>query len=504
VPEAVGPLRPIRKVLVANRGEIAVRVMRTCRRLGIRTVAVFSDADREAPHVRMADEAHHVGESPSADSYLKIDRIIQAALKSGVDAVHPGYGFLSENASFAEACAEAGIIFIGPRPDAIRAMGDKTAARALMEKAGVPMAPGTIDPIETAEEGGRIAAEIGYPVLIKAAAGGGGKGMRVVDSPADFAFSMERAQSEARAAFGDGRVFLEKFIREPRHVEIQVLADADGNIVHLFERECSIQRRHQKVIEEAPSPVLTPEVREAMGNAAIEVARAVDYVNAGTVEFLVDSDLNFYFMEMNTRLQVEHPVTEEITGTDLVAEQLRIAEGHPLSFSQEDLSINGHAIECRIYAEDPQANFLPDPGPLLRHRMPSGPGVRVDSGVEEGGRVEMYYDPMIAKLVTWGSNRTEAIDRMKQALDEYEIAGVRTTGPFCRFVMQQPDFRQGDFSTRFIERHFRPEVLEADDQVMLAAAVSAAFQRYETEGPPATVEAGQSAGSRWVLRRQFR
>jgi acetyl-CoA carboxylase biotin carboxylase subunit len=501
VPEAEAPLRAIRKVLVANRGEIAVRIIRTCRRLGIETVAVFSDVDSTAPHVRLADEAYPVGAAPSAESYLDIDRILDVAARCGADAVHPGYGFLSENAQFAAACADRGVIFIGPGADAIRAMGDKTAARSLMQTAGVPMAPGTIDPLTDAAEGSRLAAEIGYPVLIKAAAGGGGKGMRVVDYAADFEAAMQRAQSEASAAFGDGRVFLEKFIREPRHVEIQILADSHGNTVHLFERECSIQRRHQKVIEEAPSPVLTPAVREAMGQAAIEVARAVGYVNAGTVEFLVDADLQFYFMEMNTRLQVEHPVTEEITGLDLVAEQIRIAEGRPLSFGQDDLVIEGHAIECRIYAEDAQSGFLPDPGPLLRHRVPSGPGVRVDAGVDEGGRVEVYYDPMISKLITWGATRTEAIDRMKQALDEYEIAGVQTTAPFCRFVMAHPDFRSGEFSTRFIERHFRPEVLTPDDVLHKMAAAAAAQHRAQSEGPAAAVSGAGNSSRRWLMRR---
>jgi acetyl-CoA carboxylase, biotin carboxylase subunit len=504
VPEQADSFSSIRKVLIANRGEIAVRVIRTCRRLGIETVAVYSDADRDALHVRVADEAHHIGAAASAESYLVIDRIIAVARTSGADAVHPGYGFLSENARFAEACVEAGITFIGPRPDAIRAMGDKTRARAMMEAAGVPMAPGTVEAISDAAEGSRIAADIGYPVLIKAAAGGGGKGMRVVDSPADFESAMARAKSEAEAAFGDGRVFLEKYIREPRHVEVQVLADSHGNIVHLFERECSVQRRHQKVIEEAPSAVLSDDVRDAMGRTAVEVARACQYLNAGTVEFLLDQDMQFYFMEMNTRLQVEHPVTEAITGIDLVAEQIRIAEGRPLSFAQSDLAIDGHAIECRIYAEDPRENFLPDPGPLLRHRPPSGPGVRVDAGVEEGGRVEMYYDPMIAKLVTYGATRIEAIERMIQALNEYEIAGVRTTAAFCRFVMEHPDFRRGDFSTRFVERHFRPDVLAPGDEVMDLAAVAAAFHVALEQGPAATIAGQENGISRWALRRQFR
>jgi propionyl-CoA carboxylase alpha chain len=372
----------IRKILVANRGEIAVRVMRTCRELGIATVAVYSTADRTAPHVRLADEAYEIGPPPSNQSYLVQDKILEVARQTGTDAIHPGYGFLSENAVFAQACADAGVIFIGPTPSAIKAMGDKTEARALMEKAGVPMAPGTTDAIDDVDAAADIAEDIGYPVLIKAAAGGGGKGMRVVQDPAEFKRSMRAAQSEAESAFGDGRVFIEKYILQPRHIEFQILADSHGHCLHLFERECSIQRRHQKVIEEAPSSVLTPELRATMGQAAVDAAQACGYVNAGTVEFLVDKDLNFYFMEMNTRLQVEHPVTEWITGLDLVAEQIRVAEGEVLDYAQDDFSIHGHAIECRVYAEDPANRFLPDPGPLLRHAPPSGFGVRVDAGVE--------------------------------------------------------------------------------------------------------------------------
>ena len=471
-------IRPIKKVLIANRGEIAVRVIRTCQELGIQTVAVFSEADRTALHVRLADEAYHVGAAPSAESYLVADRILETALASGADAVHPGYGFLSENSVFAQACEAAGIIFIGPPSSAIESMGDKTAARALMEKAGVPMAPGTVDAISDRAEAAVIAAEIGYPVLIKAAAGGGGKGMRVVSDPEDFVSSLEAASREATSAFGDGRVFIEKYINEPRHIEFQILADQHGHIVHLFERECSIQRRHQKVIEEAPSCVLTPELREEMGAAAIAAARSCSYVGAGTIEFLVDKDLNFYFMEMNTRLQVEHPVTELITGIDLVAAQIRIAEGHPLPFSQEDLHIHGHAVESRVYAEDPSNNFLPAPGHLVQHAPPSGHGVRLDSGVEEGSEIPLYYDPMISKLSTWGETRSEAIARMARALSEYQIAGVPTTIPFCHFVMTHEAFTSGQFSTHFVANHFTSELLNPSDPdleyaIGLAAALYA-------------------------------
>jgi propionyl-CoA carboxylase alpha chain len=498
---------PIRKVLVANRGEIAVRVLRTCHECGIATVAVFSDPDRTAPHVRLADEAYRLGPAPASDSYLKMDAIIETARESGADAIHPGYGFLSENADFAAACADAGLTFIGPPPEAIRAMGDKTAARQLMKEAGVPMAPGTTDAIDDADRAADIADDIGYPVLIKAAAGGGGKGMRIVRDPTEFERAMRGARSEAESAFGDGRVFIEKYIEEPRHIEFQILADQHGNTIHLFERECSIQRRHQKVIEEAPSSVLTPEVRREMGEAAVRAAASCGYTNAGTVEFLVDKDLNYYFMEMNTRLQVEHPVTEWITGIDLVAEQLRVAEGRPLELTQDDLSMHGHAIECRVYAEDPANQFLPDPGRLLRHAAPSGLGVRVDAGVEQGGAVLIHYDPMISKLTTWGRTRDEAIRRMERALDEYEIAGVTTTIPFCAFAMGHEAFRSGQFSTHFVDQHFDPAVLapeseEHDTMAALAATLYRATQ--QTDEAPAIEQASANghAMSPWRQRRQ--
>ncbi|MBT7400881.1 MAG: acetyl-CoA carboxylase biotin carboxylase subunit [Bacteroidetes Order II. Incertae sedis bacterium] len=493
--------KSIHKILIANRGEIAVRVIRSCKELGIRTVAVFSDADRTAMHVRLADEAFHVGAAPSSESYLIADRILKVALKAGADAVHPGYGFLSENAEFARACEREGIAFIGPPADAIESMGDKTAARALMEHAGVPMAPGTVDAIASTEEAFQIAGEIGYPVLIKAAAGGGGKGMRVVSSPDEFISSMESASREAESAFGDGRVFIEKYIDQPRHIEFQILADQQGKTVHLFERECSIQRRHQKVIEEAPSSILTPELREMMGQAAIEAARSCGYVGAGTVEFLVDKDLNFYFMEMNTRLQVEHPVTEMITGIDLVAAQIRIAEGHPLPFVQSDLSIHGHAVESRVYAEDPSNNFLPAPGTLVQHIPPSGHGVRLDSGVDEGSEIPVYYDPMISKLSTWGSDRSEAISRMARALDEYQIAGVETTIPFCHFVMEHPAFQSGDFSTHFVADHFSPEVLAHEDPEMDQAIAIAAALYVDSHHAPEQPVAAPIGFSAWKKNR---
>jgi propionyl-CoA carboxylase alpha chain len=481
--------------------------MRTCREQGIETVAVYSEPDRLAPHVRMADAAYNIGPAAANQSYLVQDTLLDVARQSGADAIHPGYGFLSENADFAQACADAGVTFVGPPPEAIRAMGDKTAARQLMEDAGVPMAPGTTDAVASTEEGAAVAAEIGYPVLIKAAAGGGGKGMRVVESADGFARAMDMAQGEATSAFGDGRVFIEKYIQEPRHIEFQILADHHGNVVHLFERECSIQRRHQKVIEEAPSSILTPALRAEMGEAAVAAARSCGYVNAGTVEFLVDADRNYYFMEMNTRLQVEHPVTEWITGIDLVAEQLRVAEGEPLGYASDDLSIHGHAIECRVYAEDPASGFLPDPGPLPRHNAPSGFGVRVDAGVEEGGEVLIHYDPMISKLTTWGRDRKAAIQRMERALAEYEIAGVMTTIPFCQFAMQHEAFRTGQFSTHFVDTHFAPEALQVDDQERDALAALAATLYYDatqTGDAPAMASNGSSSGGRsnWVQRRR--
>ena len=479
-------------------------MIRTCRERGIAAVAVYSDADADALHVRLADRAVGIGPAPSAESYLAIDKVLDAARQSGADAVHPGYGFLSENAAFARAVEDAGLVWIGPPPEAIRLMGDKTEARKRMQEAGVPMAPGTPDAIDDAEEAERVAGQIGYPVLVKAAAGGGGKGMRVVERAGDFAHAFDRARSEAQNAFGDGRVYIEKYLIGPRHVEIQVLADGHGNVVHLFERECSIQRRHQKVIEEAPSAVLDDGLRQRMGEAAVQAARACDYVGAGTVEFLLDADRNFYFLEMNTRLQVEHPVTEWITGLDLVAEQIRIAEGEPLGYGQDDLTIWGHAIECRVYAEDVPAGFLPAPGPLLRHRPPAGPGVRVDAGVEEGDEVPVTYDPMVSKLSTWGRTRDEAIARMDRALAEYDVAGIRTTIPFCRTVMNHPAFRSGQFDTGFVAEQFDASLLapstEAERTALVAAGLAALAAGPGAAGngtPPAAVR----PPSRWALRR---
>lgn len=455
--------------------------MRTCAELGIKTVAVFSEPDRSALHVRMADEAYAIGGAASAESYLVIERIIETATACGADAIHPGYGFLSENASFSAACEEAGITFIGPHPSAILSMGDKTAARSLMKKAGIPMPPGTIESVDTMESGLSEAEKIGYPVLIKAAAGGGGKGMRIVTNRSEFASLFSASRNEARSAFGDERVFIEKYISHPRHIEFQILADQHGNVIHLFERECSIQRRHQKVVEEAPSSVLDSSLRKKMGQAAIEAARSCAYVGAGTIEFLLDADNNFYFMEMNTRLQVEHPVTEWITGIDLVAAQIRIAEGHPLPWLQEEIKMNGHAIECRVYAEDPARQFMPGPGKLIRHRAPGGFGIRVDAGVEESDVISIHYDPMISKLISWGGNRAEAISRMIRALNEYEIAGVPTTIPFCRLVMEHESFRSGQFSTHFVNDHFNPDELPAnhDGKFVKEALSQVAAEMYQ-------------------------
>lgn len=452
--------RPIQKILVANRGEIALRVMRTAREMGISTVAVYSDADREAPHTRFADEAVHIGPAPSSESYLVVDRILEAARATGADAIHPGYGFLSENAAFATAVRAAGMRFIGPEAHAIETMGSKLAAKETVMQRNVPLVPGTAHAITDPEAAKEVADEIGYPLLIKASAGGGGKGMRVVERAEDLASQFDRAVSEAINSFGDGAVFLERFVTSPRHIEVQVLADAHGNVVHLFERECSIQRRHQKVVEEAPSAVLTPALREEMGACAVEVARSCGYLGAGTVEFLLDDQMRFYFLEMNTRLQVEHPVTECISGVDLVREQIRIAEGHPLSFKQDDLQIRGHAIELRVYAENTAEGFLPATGTLERYRPPVGTGVRVDDGVREGGEVAIHYDPMLAKLVVSGPTREAAIDRMLRAIDAYEVVGVETTLDFGRFAIDHPAFRSGQFDTHFVGLYHSAEAEE--------------------------------------------
>ncbi len=446
----------INKILIANRGEIALRVMRSAREMGIKTVAVYSDADRNALHVRYADEAIHIGPSPSNQSYLRGEKIITAAKQTGADAIHPGYGFLSENAAFADEVKKAGLIFIGPSGDSMRMMGSKLAAKETAKKFGIPMVPGTEGAISDASEAIAIAKKIGFPVLIKASAGGGGKGMRVVNKESELEEQMKLAISEALNSFGDGAVFIEKYVAAPRHIEIQILGDTHGNVVYLFERECSVQRRHQKLIEEAPSSILTPELRTKMGKSAVDAAKSCGYYNAGTVEFLVDENLNYYFLEMNTRLQVEHPVTELISGKDLVKEQIKIAQGEKLSFTQDDLKIHGHAIELRVCAEDPMNNFLPDIGKLERYVRPQSTGIRVDDGMEEGQEIPIYYDPMIAKLIAHGATREEAIDRLIRAIDEYRISGVNTTLAFGKWVLQHLDFRSGNFDTSFISKNFKP------------------------------------------------
>lgn len=461
------------KILVANRGEIALRIMRSAREMGIATVAVYADADRDALHVRYAEEAVHIGESPSSQSYLLGDKMIAACRKTGADAIHPGYGFLSENPAFAKQVREAGLIWIGPSPESMEIMGNKLSAKAAASKYQIPMVPGTEEAITDVNDAKIKATEVGFPILIKAAAGGGGKGMRLVENSEDFEEQMQLAVSEATSAFGDGSVFIERYVSSPRHVEIQVLGDTHGHILHLFERECSVQRRHQKVIEEAPSSILTAEIRERMGQCAVDVARSVNYVGAGTVEFILDENLDFFFLEMNTRLQVEHPVTELITGIDLVKEQIKIARGEAISFTQEDLQINGHAIEVRVYAEDPANNFLPDIGALETYVTPKGPGVRVDDGFEQGMEIPIYYDPMIAKLITFGKDRAEAIARMVRAIDEYRITGITTTLAFGKFVMLHEAFVSGNFDTHFVQKYFKPEVLEVNhqDEGQIAALV---------------------------------
>ncbi|HCC64785.1 MAG TPA: biotin carboxylase [Flavobacteriales bacterium] len=494
-------MRPITKVLVANRGEIALRVIRTAREMGLATVAVHSEADAHAPFVHAADEAVCVGPAPSNESYLVIERIVQAALDTGADAIHPGYGFLSENAAFAEAVEAAGIRFIGPQPHAIQVMGSKLAAKDAVAKRNIPMVPGTEGAVSDPAEAKREAKRIGFPLLIKASAGGGGKGMRAVHDPALLEEELQRAISEAERSFGDGAVFIERLVQQPRHIEIQVLCDTHGNAVHLFERECSIQRRHQKVVEEAPSALLDDALREAMGQCAIEVARSCDYVGAGTVEFLVDASREFFFLEMNTRLQVEHPVTELITGVDLVQEQIRIAEGHPLSFSQEDLSIQGHALELRVYAEDVPGGFLPSTGTLTRYAPPSGPGIRVDDGVAEGGDVSMHYDPMLAKLCTHGPTREAAIERMLRAIEDYEVHGVDTTLDFGHFAVNHEAFRSGQFDTGFVDEHFSPEKLmrpwPCDDDTAAELILGAVARVKESEKP--RFEETSNVGA-WRLR----
>ena len=498
------------KVLVANRGEIAVRVIRSLRELGIESVAVFSDPDRRALHVRMADEAYRVGPAPSNESYLDIDRIIEVTRESGADAIHPGYGFLSENAEFVRALDEAGIPFIGPLAKSIEAMGEKTRARTLMKEADVPVVPGTEDAVEDVDEAFEVAESMGFPVLVKAAAGGGGKGMRRVDDPDEFEAAFEGARREALSSFGNGDVYIEKYVVDPKHVEIQILLDEHGNGIHLFERECSVQRRHQKIIEETPCPVLEEETRREMGEVALRAAHAVDYVGAGTVEFLLDAEQNFYFLEMNTRLQVEHPITEMVTGVDLVRWQVRIGAGEELTIDQSDLDHRGAAVECRIYAEDADEDFRPTPGRIEHLDAPSGPGVRVDSGVYEGFEIPVHYDPMISKLVTYGEDREHAIQRMRRALDEYVITGLTTNLAFHEEVLTHPDFLDGSYNTEFIPSYMEDREAPADpnEDVAELAAVLAAHRRDEelrgTDQSKNGAISGVGAGSRWKKYSRYR
>ena len=471
----------MKKVLIANRGEIALRIMKTAKRMGIRTVAIYSTIDRKAPHVLFADEAIHIGENPSNQSYLLGDKIIEKALENGVDAIHPGYGFLSENEHFAKAVEDHNITFIGPGHKAIKMMGDKLAAKEAVKKFNIPMVPGIDKAVTSVKKAKEVANKIGYPVLIKAAAGGGGKGMRVVNSVDEIEAQMERAISEALSAFGDGSVFIEKYVTSPRHIEFQIMADNYGNVVHLFERECSIQRRHQKVVEEAPSSILTKKLRKTMGEAAIKVAKACDYRGAGTVEFLMDAEMNYYFLEMNTRLQVEHPVTELITGLDLVEEQIKVARGEKLFLDQNTIEFKGHALELRVYAEDSLNNFLPNVGKLNRYSIPKGENIRLDDGYKEGMEIPIFYDPMISKLITYGKDRDEAIQLMIHAIDNYVIDGVETTLPFGKFVCEHPAFRDGKFDTNFVNEFFDTDELKKSQKKEAELAALIALKLYQEE-----------------------
>lgn len=498
------PVRPFDKVLVANRGEIALRIMRTLRELDIQSVAVFSQADREAAHVLYADEAYCIGPAPSLQSYLCQDKLIEVAQKSGAQAVHPGYGFLSERATFARAVRDAGLVWIGPPPEAIEAMGDKVTARKLMTAAGVPVVPGTPDAVKTVEEAREAAKSIGFPILIKASAGGGGKGMRLVEDPKEFEVAFESASREALAAFGNGQCYLERFLVNPRHVEFQVFSDSHGHTVHLFERDCSVQRRHQKVVEETPCPVLREETRQKMGEVAVRAAEAVGYENAGTIEFLLSADHEFFFLEMNTRLQVEHPVTEWVTGLDLVQLQIKVAQGEPLPFKQSDIRSSGASIEVRLYAEDPANNFLPSPGEIRRLSWPDGPGVRVDAGVYEGVEVSPHYDPLIAKLTVWANTREVALRRMERALEETLMGGIRTNLDFLRAVLRHPAFKTGQYDNGFVECHLDELMTVTSnptvDQVAFIAGVIAANQRDETRTAVHASENGDGVSeSRWRL-----
>jgi len=493
-----------KKILIANRGEIAVRVIRACRELGIPSVAVYSDVDRAALHVRKADEAYHIGPAAASESYLNFSKILEAAKRSGADGIHPGYGFLSENASFARACTDAGIKFIGPSAASMEIMGSKTRARQQMEKAQVPFVPGTSHGLESLEQAAEAAARIGYPVMLKAAAGGGGKGMRLVQAAGELKAALEAAKSEAERAFGDGEIYLEKAVVNPRHIEMQVLADEHGNTVYLGERECSVQRRHQKVLEEAPSPIVDPEMRHRMGEVAVRVAKAAKYSNAGTVEFLVDKDKNFYFLEMNTRLQVEHPVTELTTGLDLVHLQIRIASGEKLPFAQEDIRIRGHAIECRIYAEDPDNNYFPSPGKITLLLAPSGPGIRRDSGMYEGWTVPIDYDPLLAKLIGYGSDRTQAISRLTRALNEYFVGGIKTNILLFRRILCDPDFHAGRVDTGYLDRLLKSNAPDAKGEDATIAAIAAGvfamldpLSGSSANGPSSSTAKNASVASSW-------
>jgi acetyl-CoA carboxylase biotin carboxylase subunit len=478
-----------RKILIANRGEIAVRILRACREMGIAGVAVYSDADRASLHVRLADEAYGIGPAPARESYLRVDKLIDVARRAGCDALHPGYGFLAENSALARACADAGIVFIGPSAEAMEQLGSKTAARQLAHRAGVPMVPGVREPIEQFADAERAAREIGYPVLLKAVAGGGGKGMRLVAGAAELPGAWRDAGSEALNAFGDGRLYIEKYLHRPRHIEIQIFGDAHGNFIHLCERECSVQRRHQKVIEEAPSPFVTAELRRAMGEAAVRLAREAGYSNAGTIEFLVDDARNFYFLEVNTRLQVEHPVTEAVTGVDLVKLQLRIAAGEPLPFTQNDVALRGHAVECRIYAEDPDNNFFPSPGEITSWRIPQGPGIRFDDGVYAGWTVPGDYDPLLGKLIAWGSDRNEAIARLQCALEEFDAGGIRTNAGLFRTILADPEFSRGEIYTRWLDERLDSLRAQASREGRVAAT------------PALAADAAAIAAALWTLRR---
>ena len=492
-----------KKILIANRGEIAVRILRACRELGIPTVGVFSDVDRTSLHVRLADEAYPIGPAAARESYLSIDKILDVARKSGCDALHPGYGFLAENPALARACTDAGITFIGPSADAMETMGSKTAGKQLARRADVPTVPGMDNPIENPEEAQALARSMGYPVVLKAVSGGGGKGMRVVTNDAGFAAAWRDASSEALNAFGDARVFLEKYLLGPRHIEIQIFADAHGRVVSLGERECSVQRRHQKVIEEAPSPVVTPELRKRMGDAAVRLARAGGYVNAGTVEFLVDADLNYYFLEVNTRLQVEHPVTEQVTSLDLVKLQIAIAAGHRLPFAWETITPRGHAMQVRLYAEDPDNNFFPSPGQIISRHAPTGPGIRLDEGVYEGWTVPMEYDPLLSKLIAWGNSREETIARLRRALDEYTITGIRTNVSLFRRILAEPEFLRGEIHTKWLDELLsrpHPPAKPPREGTEAASAIAAALW-HSTQGNSSANSGSnsQAAPSRWKM-----